>query len=151
MLEWLQATPVARAVGESLLLTGWLSAVHVIGFTLVMGSGVVMNLRLTGALLGRLDAGLVARPASRILALGLAVSLGTGLLLFAPRAVTAAGNDVFRLKMLLLLAAAVFHFAFGRRSARGVGGGAAARLTGVCGLALWLSLAVTACWFILFE
>jgi len=151
MLDALQATDLARTVGESLLLTGWLSAAHVIGFTLVMGGGLVASLRLAGALLSQVDAGSIARPANRIIALGLAISLGTGFLLFAPRAVDAAQNGAFRLKMVLLLAAVAFHFAVQQRVATHVGGRASARLPGVIGLALWLGLAVTACWFILFE
>lgn len=151
MLDALQATGLARTVGESLLLTGWLSAAHVLGFTLVMGGGLVTNLRLAGAVLGQVDARDVARPANRIIALGLAISLGTGFLLFAPRAADAAQNGTFRLKMLLLLTAVAFHFAVQQRVAYRVGERASARLTGVVGFALWLGLAVAACWFILFE
>lgn len=151
MLGWLEATGPARAVGESLWLTAWLSAAHLIGFTLVMGGAVVLALRLAGALLVRVDGGVLWVPASRLVALGLAISLGTGLLLFAPRASAAADSGAFRLKMLLLLAAATFHFAVARRVAQRLEGGAVARIAGVTGLVLWLGLAVAACWFILFE
>jgi len=33
---WLEATGLVRAVGESLPVTAWLSAIHVAGFTVVM-------------------------------------------------------------------------------------------------------------------
>ena len=39
MLEALQSSWLARAIGESQMLTASLSAMHLIGFTLVMGSG----------------------------------------------------------------------------------------------------------------
>ena len=35
--SWIESTPVGRAIAESLTLTASLSAVHLLGFTLVMG------------------------------------------------------------------------------------------------------------------
>lgn len=166
---WLEATAVARSVGESLWLTASLSALHVIGFTLVMGGGLVTNLRFLGAVLRDHDPADLYRSASRVLLSGLAISLVTGSLLFSPRAADAVRNGAFELKITLLLAALIFHFAversvvLGRRVSVGpvsvgrpvpVGrepGRAAQRVAGAVGASLWTALAVTACWFILFE
>ena len=152
LLEWIQATGVANTVKESVLLTGGLSAVHLLGFTLVTGGALVSNLRLLGALFPQYAVVEVSRPASRGIAVGLALSVTTGLLLFAPRATAASANATFQLKMLLLLGAATFHLTLHR----GVAWQPSAtlglqRLIGGVGLALWLGLALAGCAYILLE
>ena len=149
---WLQATRIATTVGGSRYLTAGLSATHLIGFTVIMGSAVVSNLRLVGALFPGRPIPEVAGPAARAIALGLLVSVTTGLLLFAPRASTAADNDIFRVKMLLLASAALFHFTVHRPVAmRAQAAPGTLRLTGALGLALWFGVAVSGCAFILLE
>ena len=151
-LEWIQATGLAATVRDSLLLTGALSAVHLLGFTLVTGGALVSNLRLLGALFPQHPIVEISRPASRGIAVGLIVSVTTGLLLFAPRAMAASANGTFQLKMLLLLGAATFHFTLHRRVARQVPGAPGfVRVAGGVGLALWLGLALAGCAYILLE
>ena len=48
VLSWLQATRVAQTVAESKLLTAALSATHLVGLTLIVGSAFVSALALTG-------------------------------------------------------------------------------------------------------
>ncbi|NIO40677.1 MAG: hypothetical protein GTO41_11155 [Burkholderiales bacterium] len=152
LFVWLESTALARTVGESLSITAWLSAIHMIGFTLVMSGALIWNLHASGALLPDAPTKSIARTAARLLALGLTVSLITGFALFAPRASYTAPNGVFQLKMALLLAAMIFQFAINlsvlRRPTTSV---ASLRANGVLGAMLWVSLAITACWFILFE
>src|SRR5437870_4541627 len=117
MLETLQHSWLAHTVGESQMLTASLSAIHLIGFTMVMGSAALSNLRILGVALVELPAIEVTRPASRTLALGLLISVVTGFLLFSPRASGAAANSTFRLKLSLILVAALTHFALQQRTA----------------------------------
>lgn len=152
MLEWLQATALAQGVAQSLMLTALLSAAHMLGFTLVTGSALLVNLRLLGAVLAERPSVEITRPAALVIALGLAISVVTGLLLFSGRATQIAASSAFQLKMLLLLAAAGFHFLCVRRVSMHRGdSGVLLRVTGAIGLVLWLGLAATACVFILFE
>jgi len=152
LLEWFQATGVAATVRDSLVLTAALSAVHLLGFTLVTGGALVSNLRLVGALFPRYPVVEVSRPASRGIAVGLVLSITTGLLLFAPRAIAASSNSTFQLKMLLLLGAAAFHVTLHRGVAwRPSTTPRLQRLIGGVGLALWLGLALAGCAFILLE
>jgi hypothetical protein len=82
------------------------------------------------------------------MSVGLAVSVATGLLLFAPRASAAAGNGIFQAKMLLVLTAAVFQFAVvPRLDTRS----RMLKLAGTMQLALWFSVALAGCAFILLE
>jgi hypothetical protein len=152
VFEWIEGTRVANAIRDSLMLTATLSAAHLLGFTLVTGGALLANLRCLGVLLPRQPLNEVMRAATRGIALGLAVSVLTGALSFSTRATAAAENGIFQLKMSLLVAAAVLHFAVQRRfgrAARPEGG--VVRLTGALGLGLWVGLALAGCAFILLE
>jgi hypothetical protein len=149
---WLEGSGVAVTVRDSLMLTGALSAAHLIGFTLVTGGALVANLNLLGVLFQDRPALDVTRPATRGIALGLTVSVVTGVLLFGPRATVASGNSIFQTKMALLLAAVVFHLTVHQRVARNESAaGATRRVTAVAGLLLWTGLALAGCAFILLE
>ncbi len=152
LATWLEATPIAAVVGQSMWTIAFLSAVHVLGYAMVMGGALVSNLRLMGVLLRKLPVIEVTRPASRGISLGLVISIVTGILLVSWKASMAFANTTFQLKMLLLVAAALLHFTW-RRSVirREVDGATALKLTGAIGLALWLGLALAACAYILFE
>jgi hypothetical protein len=152
LFEWLEATAIARATAGSLMVTAWLSAIHLLGFTLVTGSALLANLRRLGALLPQCSVAEVLRPANRTIVAGLAISVATGAPLFAAHATTVSANGTFRLKMVLLVTAAAFHFAVGRiDGVRGYVVSPSVRVGSVVSLALWLALAVTACAFILLE
>jgi len=152
VLEALQHSWLAHTVGESQMLTASLSALHLIGFTLVMSSALVSGLRMIGVTLREVSAINVVRPATRTLLIGLTISAVTGSLLFVPRAAGAAANSIFRLKLTLLLGAILMHFIVTRRVARrGAGDTGAQRAAGAVGLALWVGVALAGCAFILLE
>ena len=148
---WLEGTRMAITVRDSLTLTGALSAVHVVGFTLTTGGALVANLNLLGVLFPGRPPIEVTRPTSRGIALGLTISALTGLLLFAPRATVASVNGIFQTKMLLLVAAVLFHALVHQRVAASTVSAAARRGTGAIGLLLWTSLALAGCAYILLE
>lgn len=150
--SWLEATQVAQVVGSSMWTVASLSAVHVLGYALVMGGALVGNLRLLGVIVPSVPVSDVVGPASRGITYGLVISIVTGILLVSWKAVAAFGNDIFRIKMLLLLVAALLHFAWQARVARNVSAdGGALKLAGGVGLILWLGLALAAAAYILFE
>ena len=141
-LTWYQNSAVASAVGNSPTVTAVLSAFHALGFTFIMGGALFANLGKLGVLFPSRPVHEVAGPGSRLIALGLVLSLPTGLLLFGPRALVAAHNSTFQLKLLLIIIASAVQFGLLRRGTRAVG---------ALGLALWVGLALTACAFILLE
>lgn len=148
---WLEGTRMAIAVRDSLMLTAALSAVHLVGFTLTTGGALVANLNLLGLLFPDRPPLEVTRPASRGIALGLTISALTGVLLFAPRATVASVNGIFQMKMLLLVAAVVFHSLVHQRVARTATSSSMRRCTGAVGLVLWVGLALAGCAYILLE
>ena len=152
LVKWVQATRIATTVGQSLLLTGFISSIHLLGLTLLVGGVLVSSLRLLGVIFPERPLLDVTGAADRGIMLGLAISVATGLLLFAARAVEIAENGFFQLKMLLLVAAAVFYFAVYRNiSRRAHVQPRLLRFTGALGLALWFAVALAGCAFILLE
>jgi hypothetical protein len=152
LLTWLQNTTVATTIANSLYLLAVLSALHLVGFTLLMGSALVGNLRLVGVVLATLPVASVMAPTRRAIAVGLGMSVTTGLLLFSTRANGAAHNWIFELKMALLVTAAAFHFIVQSRFGRaGNTASAAQGVVGFVGLLLWISVALAGCAFIFLE
>jgi hypothetical protein len=78
---------------------------HVLGLILLLTSLLVVNLRLLGWGLRSLPLERVVQATRRALWLGLALTMGSGSLLFLSAPVHYAGNAAFVPKMLLLLAA----------------------------------------------
>ena len=141
-ISWYQSSTLASTVGSSPTLTAMLSALHALGFTFIMGGALFANLGRLRRLFPATPVREVTLPGSKLIALGLAISLPTGLMLVAPRAAAAAANSTFQLKMLLILVAAAVQFGLLHRGTRAVG---------AIALVLWLGLAAAACAFILFE
>jgi hypothetical protein len=151
VLEWLANTDFAIAIQQSPAM-GALSSVHLVGLTLITGSAMVVCLRCFGFLLPEQPLAEVLRPAWKVILLGFAISLTSGALMFMPRAVAAAGNSAFRVKMILVLAAVVFHFTLYRSVTRsGASRPPWFRLTGALGAGLWFAIGVCGCLFAIFE
>jgi hypothetical protein len=152
LFDSIEATSVAQAVAGSAGLTALLSALHVVGFVVVTGSALVGTLRAAGVLLTQASLGEVLRPVNRAILVGIAISVSTGALLFSARATDAAANSIFRIKMLLLIAAMIFQFTVLRRIGNDVHATIRpARTAAAIALSLWLGLALAACAFILLE
>lgn len=131
--------------------TGILSGLHLIGMTLVMGAVLVSALRLMGVVLPYEPVAEVTRAARRGIMLGLALSVTTGLLLLSPRIVATSSNYIFQLKMLILGAAAAFHFAIFQGAARGASRRVPPGVAGALGLTLWFGVVLAGCAFLLIE
>ena len=152
VFHWLQSTTVAKTIANSLPLLGGLSAVHLLGFALLMGSVLVSSLRMTGLLFADRPVSDITGGTNRGVAVGLSLSVVTGLLLFSSRASSAAENSFFQIKMLLLLVAAVFHFGVSRVATRQAGASSRRlRAKGATALLLWIGVALAGCAFIFIE
>ena len=151
LLARIEASGVATTIGRSMPVTGILSGLHLIGMTLVVGAVSVSTLRLMGIVLPHEPVAEVTRAARRGIVLGLALSVTTGLLLLSPRIVATSSNYIFQLKMLILGAAAAFHFAIYRGAARGTSRRVPAGVAGALGLTLWFGVVLAGCAFILIE
>ena len=132
--------------------TAVLSALHLVGLTLLMGSVVLSALRQLGVCFTEAPASHCSVAADRGALIGVSISIATGLLLFSARAPDAAANGTFQLKMLLLVSAAAFHLIVFRRVPRDAGRSLRAlRVSGAVGVTLWIGVALAGCAYILLE
>jgi hypothetical protein len=147
----IEASAVATTIRDSVLLTGTLSGLHLIGMTLIVGSVLVSSTRVAGILFHDQPVAEVTRAARRGTVVGLTISIATGLLLVAPRLTTAAANGTFRVKMLILLTALVFHFSIYQPAAQGLRPVMSPAIAASVGWLLWFGVALAGCAFILLE
>lgn len=151
--EWLESTSIATVIRESGSWFPWIESIHVIALTLVVGSIVILDLRLIGVTsrresLRRLTAELLPLTWSAF-----AVAALTGLLLFASNAVRYVGNTFFLLKMALLLLAGLNMLLFHLRTQRSaqhwdsdVTPPPAARFAGAASITLWVGIVAFGRW-----
>jgi hypothetical protein len=152
MLEWLQSTTLAAAVGDSLQFAAVLSSAHLVGLTLVVGGALVSGLRMVGLLLPDGPVTAVAGAARRGIVVGLLISVSSGVLLLAPRALWAFESSFFRIKMLWLLAAVALHVVLAILLRRPVEGTPlSVRVLGGLQVVAWFGVAVNGCLYILLE
>jgi hypothetical protein len=151
ILTELQTTALAKTIGGSQNLTGFLSGVHLVGMTLIAGGALVFTTR-AFRLAGEPDVRVRLRTAEvRAISGGLVISVATGLLLVLPRLSASFGNPIFITKMLFVLIAALWHLTLGRRAARTTAAGGGTRATVAIELLLWYAVVFAGCAFILYE
>jgi hypothetical protein len=113
--KWVDSTSLSRVINDSKWLFPAIEGVHIVALALLFGSVIVLNLRLLGV-------GVRQRPASELLHelqpwtfCSLIVILATGVLLFSAEATKSFHSNPFRIKMVLLVVAIVFHYAVSQR------------------------------------
>ena len=149
-LVWLHDTSFGTVIRESTWAEPIIETIHVLTLTVFLGFVILLDLRLLDLALRQTPVSRVFRQLNPFLFASFGIMLVTGISLFAGDPVLFYGTLFFKLKMLMLLAAAlnvvVFNFTLGRsvpqwdtltRTPRG------AKLTGIVSLVLWIS--VVAC------
>lgn len=143
--SWLQEGAVGRTMRASFLLYPLVNVLHILGFTVLAGGILAVDLRLIG--LGRrLALDQVARVMLPVALIGLAVAVPTGMLLFVTEAVGMWTNPVFGWKVAIIALAGanalVLHTGPWRRvadwGAAGAPPPAYARVAGAASLAFWM-------------
>jgi hypothetical protein len=104
LLVWLESGWIGAAMRKSPMLYPAVETLHIIGFSILVGSIIVFDLRVLG--LGRFLP--IERAAQHMLPValcGFALAVPMGFLLFATEATSIAGNPSFLMKMSLLVVA----------------------------------------------
>jgi hypothetical protein len=142
VLTAIQNSAVAHAVSKSNHMVGaGLQIVHVLGFILLLSSIVLISLRLLGLAFAQQPVSKVGRDATRLIWLGLALTVVSGTLMFVSSPKTYYYNPAFELKMLLLVAAVLVQVVLLRRvSAKDAPTPALARATVALSLASWFGV-----------
>ena len=147
--QWLEATDVSQALAGSIWTYPIVESLHAIGVAVFLGLLLVWDLRLLGVLFTRVPVTEVWARLIPWIAAGAVFMMVTGIALFVAKPVYSWGHVFFRIKvvaLILALANAVaFHFGIERRVVdwdcvpippR------AARIAGVCSIALWAVIVV---------
>jgi len=116
--EWCERTWVCREITVHESLFPALETIHLFGLVLLLGTILILSLRLLGLLMPRQPIPDLAAALGRYAALGLGIMLPSGVLMFVATAVRCYGNTSFWVKMCFLAAALVFHFTYFRPAVR---------------------------------
>jgi uncharacterized membrane protein SirB2 len=141
LFEWCDATWISTAIRDSTWMFAVVEILHLLGLTVLVGSLVVLHLRLLELGMRRQTVAQLAGELSPWIRGGLSFMVGTGILLFFPEAMKCYASPPFAIKMMLLPIAIIFHLAVMRGARRATD---AARLPAWSKPAAWCSLAL---WF----
>ena len=149
-LVWLHDTSFGTLIRESVWAEPIIETIHVLTLGVFLGFVILLDLRLLDLALRRTPVSTVFKQLNPWLFGSFGVMLITGISLFAGDPVLFYGTIFFKLKMLMLLAAALNVVVFGLTSGRTMmqwdvlpATPRGARITGALSLVLWI--AVVAC------
>jgi hypothetical protein len=117
--EWLSERPFSIGLHESFYLYNWIETTHVLTLMVSLGLLAVVDLRMLGLCLANVPASQVAARLDKPMLIGFTVMFITGVLLFIAIPVRTTQSLWFRLKMILLVAAALNAWLFRRHMIAG--------------------------------
>ncbi len=143
---WLETSSFATLMRQSEWLYPIVEIVHIVGFVTLVGSVAMFDLRLIG-LSPKLPVSGMAEHLLRWSLVSLVLVVPSGLAMFTAHATEFADNTAFRVKLVLLIAAAVNAILFHRTSFRSVANWnttvlppTSSRVAAVVSLATWLGV-----------
>jgi hypothetical protein len=142
--EWCDKLAVSDTIRNSKILFPIVETFHLLALTVLLGSVLLVALRLMGSGLRKQSVTAVAAALFPIINWSLAVMLVSGFLLFCSEAIKCYENPPFFFKMTMLAASVVFHFAVVRPAANARARAGRVRLvaSGLTSLVCWFSVAV---------
>jgi uncharacterized membrane protein SirB2 len=112
---WLDTHAWSTGLHESYYMYNWIEATHVLSLMLSLGMLFLIDLRMLGYALPGVPASKIAQRLNLPMLIGFGIMIITGLLLFYAIPVRSSQSVWFRIKVVLLIAAAVNAFLFHRR------------------------------------
>ena len=150
---WLQDTPLGVAIRESGFLFPWIESVHVLAITIVLGTILIVDLRLMGVASRAFPVSKVMHDTLPFTVANFVLAVITGTALFTSNSAKYAENFPFQMKMVLMLLAFVnltaFHFITMRDIAKWDAQEKAPAAVGFAGLSsivLWLGVVAFGRW-----
>lgn len=148
--EWLYNTSGSRNIHESYYLYNWIETTHVLALMLSLGMLAVIDLRMLGLTMTRIPASTIASRLSAPMTVGFIIMFATGILLYYAVPVRTTQSIWFRIKVILLIAAAINAWLFHREMTRSVHtwdrepkAPARLRMGAAISLALWAGVVTT--------
>ena len=141
LCEWLEQIPWIVTITNSAVLISLVWLVHYLGFFLLVGTTVVVDLRILGAAARNQKLAPLAGLLFPLAWTGLGLVIASGFIMFAGQATTFYPTTVFRIKMGMVLLALVFGVIVQRKSPvwdRAPTVPTAAKWLACASLALWI-------------
>src|SRR5215467_7737460 len=113
--NWLGTTAFSLWLGASTGRVAWLLIAHLAGLTMLLGTTLVLNLRLLGLLFKKHPVAELRCELGVWNLTGLGLMLFSGFLIFMGGEISYFNGDWFRIKMELLVLALIFHFTLFRK------------------------------------
>ncbi len=117
IFRWLELTWIGTVIRNSTYLFPAIEVAHLFGLILLLGTLVVVDMRMLGLGMRRQTVPQLSRAFSPLTGTGIALMILSGIPLFLSEAIKCYQNDGFRMKMLFLFMALVFHFTIHRKVA----------------------------------
>lgn len=115
MATWLDDTSWSTLLHESYYMYNWVESIHVLTLILSLGMLFFIDLRMLGYALPNVSSAKIAHRLNIPMLVGFSLMIITGLLLFYAVPVRTSQSVWFRIKLVLLFAAAVNAFLFHKR------------------------------------
>jgi hypothetical protein len=141
--QWADGSWVGTTVRNSRMWFPILELFHLFALTILLGTTVLLSLRLLGVVMRKQPIPELAHDLAPWTGWSIAVVLTSGTFMFFSGALRYYDNQSFRIKMVLLFSALIFHFAYFRRVVRqdesSLSPGAF-KLAGIGALVLWFGV-----------
>lgn len=148
--QWLSERSFSVSLHESFYMYNWIETTHVLTLMVSLGSLAVIDLRMLGVCLANVPASKIAARLDKPMLIGFTVMFITGLLLFSAIPVRTTQSLWFRIKMLLLVAAAINAWVFRKHMLAAKGSWdndpvapRRARIAAAVSLTLWAGVVMT--------
>ena len=145
IFHWFEATSIGTFGRRSAYFFPAVEVVHLLGLTLLLGTVLVLNLKLMSVIMPHQSVSQIARATTPLLLIGAGLALASGLLLFLSEAVKCYYNTAFWYKMALLSFGIVFQLAVQPKLAKTAASSASTGLlkcTAAAALTLWFGVAI---------
>lgn len=141
--QWADASWLGASVRNSRILFPLLELFHLFALTVLLGSIVLLSLRLLGVVMRKQPLSELAHELSPWMTGAILVVVCSGIPMFMSGALRYYGNTSFRVKMVFLFCALVFHFAYFHRVVvkdENSLSPAAVKIAGIGALLLWFGV-----------
>jgi len=152
-LDAVHESAIGTLVRENGSVFPWLEVAHVVAITTVVGSIVIVDLRLLGLASTTYPVSRLTKSMLPLTWTAFALALVTGALMVSGQPATYFGNFAFRMKMLMLLAAGMNMVVFHLLTMRGLPlwdrdapVPAAAKAAGIMSIFIWISIVALGRW-----
>ena len=142
-VNWLGKSGLGQWLGQSTVRIAWLFVMHLFGLILLLGTTIVLSIRLLELGLLKQQLARLSRDLAIVRTAGLVLMLSSGALIFTGGAVSYFEGQWFRRKMVLLFIALIFNFTLFRKVTSAEEGHYSPllnRITGLLALLLWFSI-----------